>query len=444
MSAPIGASAPTAQAEKFDYKGLKTPSRLPKPNVEQSSLPAELIDGLRQAGKHNKPTEDDPPACGIFGKDNNCQNLLNELAANKDANSTADLLGKLQTYLNTHYAANMVSVTQIIADVKSMHPKVVAAILANIGFNTVKEHMNFAGVDVEMLCIEKVSEWKKRTMENAPPAAKPLGQTGGADIMLSADRLLEIFREWVNANPTTLNPEFDPHRKNSASRYNEVDKSFNLYDRKNPKLALRLSDYKTGLRRINLGISSGNIGYTPSLYTNVPTSMAFAQSLNPELFFNSKMTGLPAMIQSGGDDGENYKKFEEEVFNNSGSYINLTEIYGFFKKIIDSNSGAMKLSDNSTAKINNALTKLNEGEKELKESYTRFLARKRIYDASRGTVKIDDNDADVEDKINQYSNYLKRAEMVNKQTKKVTAMLYNLADSITVLITNPSSKVMVQ
>lgn len=438
---------PAQPSDSIKIGDLKKPERLPKPGVSTSTLPRELIDGLHAAAKQYKPTEEITVSCGFFGdKRVECINALTKIATGDK--SEDDAYTAIDTLI-TGMADKKVDVNSIIADVKQMSPDLVASVLANLGFKTVKKTQNIRGVDVDILVIEEVSEWDKRRKNphGQNDDAEHLGGQRGGDptVQLGVELLLEIFREWVNANPSTLNPELNLSGKKAQLNQNEVDKSFNLYDRRNPQLAMRLSDYKSGLKRINLGIASGYAGYTPSLYTNIPTSMAFAQSLNPELFFNAKLTGLPAMIQSGGDDGENFKEFEKNVFENSGSFISLNEVNEFFNKILKANEGAIKLSANSRKKINDALDKLEKGEKELKESYTRFLARKRIYEASNGTVKIEDDDNNVAmDKINQYSNYLKRAEMVNKQTRKVTAMLYNLADSITVLITNPKSQVTLQ
>lgn len=444
------------QAAQLDANKLSKPTRLSKPAVTNGDISAELIAALRSKADAADLNGDISVPCGLFKTDQKttCENILTKLATNPHDETTLKSLSDL-----TENMIQSSPVTAIVNEVKKINPKVAASILANLGFNSHKVEKTVGNTSVELLVVEDVDSWNTRTKvldtlagnQAQPQRAQgllsrlnPFGQKGG--FVPTLRQFLAILVEWVNApqHAALLNPELQqgPAR---AVNLNEVDKSFNLYDRKNPQLALRLSDYKTGLKRINLGLSSGTAGYTPSLYTNVPIGMGFNQTLNPEIFFNGRMSALPSMIQVGGDDGETFQQFEQEVFR-AQSYTHLKEVNDFFGKVLAANSQHISLSDNSKAKISDALNKLKEGEEELKQSYARFLARRRIYEASRGQVQIADDDDDNETlaKINQYSNFLKRAEFVNKQTKKVTAMLYNLADSITVLIAKPSATVQLQ
>ena len=242
---------------------------------------------------------------------------------------------------------------------------------------------------------------------------------------------LDILVEWVNANPQVLNPAEILH-PSIASRWPEINNSFNLYDYLGPRAKKYLYGLSCGLSRwrgsILNDLSGARGSSLISTVSNIPFDINMPLSRQGFVLQNPSVASLSMF---GG--------------NPNGITLDLQNLkteYGYliFKQLFDNleytmsrmlKSKKMRLSTPSRQNIVAKLEKLRMTEQKFNEGVTDLIKRNELYQASRGYVDsfgVEPND--FESILKKHSNLLNLSASYNKKAINLIDLLQQIANTM--------------
>lgn len=355
--------------------------------------------------------------------------------------------------LNFNFNVN-VPMTQLKEEIMKVDPIVAFGLLKQFKFGSYLSESDYPIKGFRSYKVQSVGSWVQELLTGSNDRCKvPTAPVAGicnpaslndqlgslAPIIISMARdpskypffnYLDIFVQWVNANPQVLNPEEILH-PTDTSKYPPINKSFNTYDYSNPYKTpkSRLINICDGLERLKVSITSNLAGFngynTISNVANIPLgiNMPFNRSS-----FISPIPSLSQVTMYGGS-----YSVETELKNSDYplGYVMFDQIYKDLISTIKQAAAKTKLSSTTQDNIQQKLERFKETEEALRKSLINLIERNKLYKASQGYINpYTENEEQFEALLKKHSNLLQLSSTYNKKAINLIDVFQTIANAV--------------
>lgn len=372
-----------------------------------------------------------------------CRNFILCINSEGDSKECLKFL-KDPTYIATIPESN----TEIINQVKTMHPMAAASFLSKIGFRIERTEVPLArdGSGKKMMrrdVVESVTKW----MDNLPnlkdvcgndhlPIQKQLADNSKFSKNKNLFRYLQILVEWVNANSQVLNEEETLYTKDKPVA-RKPDESFMIYDFVPSEQKRKVTSLCDGLYRMKANLENDLSGWNAeTLLSDIYKTPTLSMPLNRSVIVSSNPM-IMRQTYGGGTSFENGLKNYPEMI---GSRI-FSDWYDEIKNIMNSmgqDKYRIRIKEDTEKKINGKLDAFKEAEKQIIILMKEVINRRNLFRASNGrldTGQIERGDYDTERKdraigLEKHANLASLISSYQKRAINLTDVIKTIAETV--------------
>lgn len=355
--------------------------------------------------------------------------------------------------LNFNFNVN-VPMTQLKEEIIKVDPIVAFGLLKQFKFGSYLTESDYPIKGFRSYKVQSVGSWVQELLTGSNDRCKvPTAPVAGicnpaslndqlgslAPIIISMARdpskypffnYLDIFVQWVNANPQVLNPEEVLHPMNT-SIYPPIDKSFNTYDYSNPYKTpkSRLINICDGLERLKVSITSNLAGFNG--YSTISNIANIPIGINMPFNRSSFISPIPTLSQVTMFGGSYSVEAELKDSNYPLGYAMFDQIYKDLISTMKQASMKTKLSSTTQDNIQQKLERFKETEEALRKSLINLIERNRLYKASQGYINpYTENDEQFEALLKKHSNLLQLSSTYNKKAINLIDVFQTIANAV--------------